>query len=94
VRLAHPETSPSLLRLFHAIDPRPFRWPSVGCEARSGMLLAQAADSAMQTVVFTLALVAMVFAGVGKRRLEWRPPRKPHRRGWFRRGGPAGASRR
>jgi len=46
-------------------------------------IVAQAAGPAMQAVLFTLALVAMVFAGVGKRKLEWRPPLKPHRRAWF-----------
>jgi hypothetical protein len=46
-------------------------------------IVAQAAEPATQAFLFTLAAVAMVFAGVGKRRLEWRPPRKPQRRGWF-----------
>jgi hypothetical protein len=64
-----------------------------GAVGRMSAIVAEAAGPAMQAVVFTMALVAMVFAGLGKRRLEWRPPRKPHRRGWFGRGGRPRASR-
>jgi len=56
-------------------------------------ILAQAAEPATQAALFGVAVLAMVFAGLGKRRLEWRPPRK-HRRAWFGRGGRPGASRR
>jgi len=64
-----------------------------GAVRRMSAVVAQAAEPAMQAVLFTLTIVAMMFAGLGKRRLEWRPPRKPHRRGWFGRGGRPRASR-
>jgi hypothetical protein len=40
-----------------------------------------------QAMMYAVVGVTMIVAGLGKRRLEWRPRDKSARRKWWRRGG-------